>query len=63
MTSCRRSSVRIALRRPGGSAFGAPITLAEGEDRRAFLDRAREAVVALQPGESQAAPTAPVAPA
>ncbi len=24
---CRRSSVRIALRRPGGSAFGSPVTL------------------------------------
>ena len=38
--------------------FGAPITLGEGEDRRAFLARAREAVVALQPGESQAAAAA-----
>ncbi|MDO9284966.1 MAG: lysophospholipid acyltransferase family protein [Aquabacterium sp.] len=35
--------------------FGAPITLGEGEDKRAFLDRAREAVVALQPIESQSA--------
>jgi 1-acyl-sn-glycerol-3-phosphate acyltransferase len=33
--------------------FGAPLTLAEGEDKRAFLARARAAVVALQPGESQ----------
>ena len=33
--------------------FGAPITLAPGEDKRAFLDRARAAVVALQPVESQ----------
>jgi len=39
--------------------FGAPITLGDGEDRRAFLARARAAVVALQPIESQAAaPTA-----
>ena len=30
--------------------FGAPITLTAGEDRRAFLDRARQAVIALQPG-------------
>ena len=30
--------------------FGAPILLAEGEDRRAFLDRARQAVIDLQPG-------------
>jgi len=30
--------------------FGAPITLAPGEDKRAFLERARAAVVALQPG-------------
>ncbi|MBI5259066.1 MAG: 1-acyl-sn-glycerol-3-phosphate acyltransferase [Burkholderiales bacterium] len=29
--------------------FGAPITLAPGEDKRAFLDRARDAVVALKP--------------
>ena len=35
--------------------FGAPITLGEDEDRRVFLDRARDAVVALQPVESQAA--------
>jgi 1-acyl-sn-glycerol-3-phosphate acyltransferase len=34
--------------------FGAPITLGEGEDRHAFLERARDAVVALQPVESQA---------
>ena len=38
--------------------FGAPITLGEGEDRRAFLARARDAVVTLQPGESQAAANA-----
>ncbi|OGB03246.1 MAG: acyl-phosphate glycerol 3-phosphate acyltransferase, partial [Burkholderiales bacterium RIFCSPHIGHO2_12_FULL_69_20] len=35
--------------------FGAPITLGADEDRRAFLERARNAVVALQPVESQAA--------
>jgi 1-acyl-sn-glycerol-3-phosphate acyltransferase len=29
--------------------FGAPIQLEAGEDKRAFLDRAREAVVALRP--------------
>jgi len=28
--------------------FGAPIALAAGEERRAFLERAREAVVALR---------------
>jgi len=28
--------------------FGAPIQLEEGEERRPFLDRAREAVVALR---------------
>lgn len=28
--------------------FGAPITLAPGEERRAFLDRARDAVIALR---------------
>jgi len=28
--------------------FGAPIQLAEDEERRPFLDRAREAVVALR---------------
>ena len=33
--------------------FGAPITLAPGEDNRDFLARARAAVVALQPVESQ----------
>jgi len=33
--------------------FGAPITLAPGEDKRDFLVRARAAVVALQPVESQ----------
>jgi hypothetical protein len=27
--------------------FGAPLALAPGEDKRAFLDRARDAVVAL----------------
>ena len=30
--------------------FGAPIMLAEGEDKRSFLARARTAVVRLQPG-------------
>jgi 1-acyl-sn-glycerol-3-phosphate acyltransferase len=34
--------------------FGAPIALQEGEDKAQFLARAREAVVALQPVESQA---------
>jgi 1-acyl-sn-glycerol-3-phosphate acyltransferase len=29
--------------------FGAPLQLGEGEDKRAFLERAREAVVALRP--------------
>jgi len=28
--------------------FGAPLRLEEGEERRPFLDRAREAVVALR---------------
>lgn len=32
--------------------FGAPLALAEGEDKRQFLERARNAVVALQPGTS-----------
>jgi 1-acyl-sn-glycerol-3-phosphate acyltransferase len=31
------------------ATFGAPIALAPGEDKRAFLERAREAVVALRP--------------
>ena len=34
--------------------FGAPIALQEGEDKAQFLARAREAVAALQPVESQA---------
>jgi 1-acyl-sn-glycerol-3-phosphate acyltransferase len=34
--------------------FGAPVALAEGEDKAHFLARARDAVVALQPVESQA---------
>jgi 1-acyl-sn-glycerol-3-phosphate acyltransferase len=34
--------------------FGAPIVLVEGEDKAHFLARARDAVVALQPVESQA---------
>jgi 1-acyl-sn-glycerol-3-phosphate acyltransferase len=38
--------------------FGAPVTLAPGEDKRAFLDRARAAVVALQPAPSLDAATA-----
>ena len=29
--------------------FGAPMHLAQGEDKRAFLDRARDAVIALRP--------------
>ena len=33
--------------------FGAPLQLQPAEDKRAFLDRARAAVVALQPAESQ----------
>ena len=37
--------------------FGAPLTLGLGEDKRAFLARARSAVVALQPGLA-AAPVA-----
>ena len=32
--------------------FGAPLLLAEGEDKREFLSRARAAVVALRPGGS-----------
>jgi len=32
--------------------FGAPLSLAAGEDRRAFLDRARAAVLALRPPAS-----------
>ena len=35
--------------------FGAPIALEAGEDKRAFLDRARNAVVALQPAPSHEA--------
>jgi len=34
--------------------FGAPLQLGEGEDKRAFLERAREAVVALRPAGSGA---------
>ncbi len=30
--------------------FGAPLRLAPGEDKRAFLERAREAVMAQRPG-------------
>jgi 1-acyl-sn-glycerol-3-phosphate acyltransferase len=32
------------------ATFGAPIHLAPGEDKRAFLDRARAAVLAMRPG-------------
>ena len=32
--------------------FGAPLTLQAGEDKRGFLDRARRAVIALQPAGS-----------
>ncbi|MES2715518.1 MAG: lysophospholipid acyltransferase family protein [Pseudomonadota bacterium] len=39
--------------------FGAPLLLAEGEDKRDFLARARAAVVALQPVESQLQAAAP----
>ena len=38
--------------------FGAPMTLAEGEDKRSFLARARAAVVRLQPGAAPGAATA-----
>jgi hypothetical protein len=41
--------------------FGAPVSLADGEDKRDFLARARAAVVALQPVESQQ-PAAAAAP-
>jgi len=30
--------------------FGAPIRIEPGEDKRAFLERARAAVMALRPG-------------
>ena len=43
--------------------FGAPITLGDGEDKRAFLARARQAVVDLQPGAlPAAAASTPVTP-
>ncbi len=42
--------------------FGAPITLLPDEDKRAFLARARQAVVDLQPGAVLAAAPAPAAP-
>ena len=46
--------------------FGAPITLLPDEDKRAFLARARQAVVDLQPGAppamASAAPSTPAAP-
>ncbi len=32
--------------------FGAPLQLGEGEDKRAFLERAREAVLAQRPGRA-----------
>jgi 1-acyl-sn-glycerol-3-phosphate acyltransferase len=35
--------------------FGAPIQLAPGEDRHAFLERARQSVIALRPGPARAA--------
>ena len=38
--------------------FGAPVMLAAGEDKRSFLARARNAVVALQPGATPEAATA-----
>jgi len=38
--------------------FGAPVMRAEGEDKRSFLERARKAVVALQPGATPKAATA-----
>ena len=38
--------------------FGAPVMLAAGEDKRSFLARARNAVVALQPGVTPEAATA-----
>jgi 1-acyl-sn-glycerol-3-phosphate acyltransferase len=38
--------------------FGAQCALAEGEDKRQFLERARRAVVALQPGATPEAATA-----
>ena len=37
--------------------FGAPLQLQAGEDKRAFLDRARQAVIALQPAGSGDAAT------
>jgi len=30
--------------------FGAPMHLRSGEDKRAFLERARDAVLAMRPG-------------
>ena len=32
--------------------FGAPMTLEPGEDKRDFLQRARDAVLAVRPGRS-----------
>jgi hypothetical protein len=34
------------------ATFGAPLLLLPGEDKRVFLERAREAVVALRPAAS-----------
>jgi hypothetical protein len=33
--------------------FGAPVELQPGEDRKAFLERARAAVLALRPGRER----------
>ena len=41
--------------------FGAPITLGDGEDKYAFLARARQAVVGLQPGAPPSVVTAAAA--
>jgi 1-acyl-sn-glycerol-3-phosphate acyltransferase len=32
--------------------FGAPLNVAAGEDKRVFLERARDAVIALRPGRA-----------
>lgn len=43
----------------GTVTFGAPVQLQPGEDKRHFLDRARQAVIALQPagsGDTAASP-------
>jgi hypothetical protein len=36
--------------------FGAPMQLQPGEDKRAFLERARNAVVSLRPGAERDMP-------